>query len=91
MHRVTSLNGEWDFQYFASLDHFRQRSSYAQKGIITVPSVWNLQGYDQLQYCNVQFPIPFDLPHVPDNTSCGYYEKILRLKLSRGFGLSFNI
>lgn len=31
MHRVTSLNGEWDFQYFASLDHFRQHSSYAQK------------------------------------------------------------
>ncbi|EMN7830983.1 beta-galactosidase [Staphylococcus pseudintermedius] len=80
MHRVTSLNGEWDFQYFASLDHFRQRSSYAQKGIITVPSVWNLQGYDQLQYCNVQFPIPFDLPHVPDNASCGYYEKIFTIK-----------
>lgn len=80
MNRVTSLNGDWDFQYFASLDQFHQRAAYAQKDRITVPSVWQLQGYDQLQYCNVQFPIPFDLPYVPDASSCGYYEKTFTIK-----------
>ncbi|MEJ7542354.1 glycoside hydrolase family 2 TIM barrel-domain containing protein [Staphylococcus intermedius] len=80
MQRVTSLNGTWGFQYFASLEQFYQRSVYAQKDTIEVPSVWNLKGYDQLQYCNVQFPIPFDLPHVPNMSSCGYYEKTFTIK-----------
>lgn len=75
MERVTMLNGTWAFQYFESLQQFQQRATQSSRASMHVPGVWNLQGYDQIQYCNVQFPIPFDPPNVPKENACGYYEK----------------
>ena len=31
---------------------------------IPVPSCWQILGYDQNQYTNVRYPIPFDPPYV---------------------------
>lgn len=32
------------------------------KDRITVPSCWQMYGYDNHQYINVSYPIPFDFP-----------------------------
>lgn len=35
-----------------------------------------MYGYDNHQYINVSYPIPFDFPYVPDQNPCGlYYRK----------------
>ncbi|MEJ7467076.1 sugar-binding domain-containing protein, partial [Staphylococcus warneri] len=41
----------------------------------TVPSVWNLYGFDQIQYLNTQYPIPFNPPYVPRENPCGRYKR----------------
>ncbi|CAY75301.1 beta-galactosidase [Erwinia pyrifoliae DSM 12163] len=40
---------------------------------IPVPSNWQLAGYDAPIYTNVQYPIPVDPPHVPEDNPTGCY------------------
>lgn len=40
---------------------------------ITVPGVWQTQGYDNPQYTNTRYPFPFDPPYVPQDNPCGIY------------------
>ena len=75
--RFELLNGKWGFKYYESIldleDDFTQIK--ADK-TLEVPSNWQLAGYDVPQYTNVQYPIPFDPPYVPDDTPCGLYTKM---------------
>ncbi|MFW6381201.1 MAG: glycoside hydrolase family 2 TIM barrel-domain containing protein [Bacillota bacterium] len=77
----TSLNGIWDFQLFKAPElvpeDFTQRSfepaiwnGWEQ---IRVPSNWQLEGYGQPHYTNVQYPFPVDPPYVPDDNPTGCY------------------
>lgn len=70
------LNGEWDFAYYDSIvdmpDDFINADFPAK---LTVPSNWQLHGYDKAQYTNVCYPIPYDPPYVPDDIPVGVYRR----------------
>ena len=76
----TSLCGEWDFRYcksVADLPDFRL-PDFDRGGMekLTVPMSWQValgRGYDVPQYTNVNYPIPFDPPFVPDQNPVGLY------------------
>ncbi len=67
------LNGEWNFAYFdRDIDVPKKIESW---DTIPVPSCWQLQGYDNPNYCNVNYPFPVDEPYVPDDNPCGIYNR----------------
>lgn len=72
---ITLLNGDWDFEYFNSLEACMSQGEKKKKDTLPVPSVWNLFGYDQIQYLNTQYPIPFDPPYIPKSNPCGRYTR----------------
>ena len=82
------LNGRWGFCYYDSLiglpDNFAENKvarSVLEKGKkIPVPSNWQLHGYDKAQYTNVDYPIPYNPPFVPDNNPVGVYYKTYKYK-----------
>lgn len=74
-----SLDGRWSFRVWPSLraalvaeSEWRTADS-AHWGGIDVPGHWNLQGYGQPSYSNVQMPFPLDPPHPPDANPIGDY------------------
>ncbi|MFC6315392.1 glycoside hydrolase family 2 TIM barrel-domain containing protein [Lapidilactobacillus achengensis] len=77
--RFTSLNGTWDFAYLPSINDlprsFWTAGQYDFKTQIPVPSCWQNQGYDHHQYTNVEYPIPYDPPFVPDENPVGLYHR----------------
>ena len=74
--RFELLNGKWGFDYYESIidlpDNF---VSIKPSGEMTVPSNWQLSGFDKPQYTNVNYPIPFDPPFVPDDIPVGVYTR----------------
>jgi len=75
--RFELLNGEWYFKYydsFADLEDFIPDLAIDGK-TISVPSNWQLHGYDKPQYTNIRYPIPYDPPFVPDDNPVGVYQK----------------
>lgn len=76
--RFFLLNGEWKFRYFTSIydlqDKFYELAYEARDyDKISVPGVWQCNGYDNNQYTNVNYPIPLDPPYVPHENPCGAY------------------
>lgn len=76
--RKMSLNGKWKFRLYQNIhqlpEQFREGSMLDEiVAEIDVPSCWQMQGYDTHQYVNERYPIPFDIPYVPDNNPCGMY------------------
>ena len=77
--RFGLLNGDWSFQYFRGMD--RVPDNAANPGLplsettLPVPGVWQLNGYDQCQYTNVNYPIPCDPPFIPADTPVGVYRR----------------
>jgi len=80
--RFQLLNGEWDFCYYDSIydlkQEFYRENIELEKGWgrIPVPSVWQMQGYDEHQYTNVRYPFPLDPPYVPQENPCGAYRHV---------------
>ena len=71
--RVCLLNGNWDFTWFRSVaDYDPDCESHS---VLSVPSVWQFNGYDRHQYTNTRYPIPYDPPFVPKENPCGVYKK----------------
>ncbi len=72
------LNGQWDFAYFdRDMDVPEHIAAWDQ---ISVPSCWQLEGYDHPNYTNVNYPYPCDPPYVPDDNSCGVYRRSFTVK-----------
>lgn len=76
--RMQLLNGDWKFQYYASIydlhDNFYAVDyDAAEYDSLPVPSAWQMHGYDQHQYTNIRYPFPLDPPHVPRENPCGAY------------------
>lgn len=70
------LDGEWDFRYYSSIIDLEDDFISLPAGrTITVPSNWQLHGYDAPQYTNVCYPIPYDPPYVPDDIPVGIYRR----------------
>ena len=75
--RVLDLNGMWNFRYWPSFgrafaDGMPELRS-EDFDLIPVPSCWQMHGYDQNQYTNYNYPIPYDPPYVPEDNPCGLY------------------
>ena len=67
------LNGTWRFSYYSrDIDVPEQIETW---DTIPVPSCWQLHGYEDPNYTNVNYPYPVDMPYVPDDNPCGVYER----------------
>ncbi|UUZ89604.1 hypothetical protein LJK87_26295 [Paenibacillus sp. P25] len=79
-----TLNGSWKFQYHASVKTVEE-GFYAKQADVSgwddliVPSCWQTNGYDQLHYTNLNYPIPCDPPYVPDDNPAGLYVREFNL------------
>ena len=78
--RMLSLNGDWDFSFAlkpsdAPKDFYKSKVSGWKK--ITVPSSWEMQGYDKPIYKSAVYPFrPVNPPHVPqDYNGVGCYQR----------------
>ncbi len=70
------LNGEWRFKYFENGDKAGEIEEWDN---ITVPSCWQLKGYEKPNYTNINYPFPCDPPYVPDINPVGVYERSFQL------------
>jgi len=75
-----SLCGVWDFRFFKSVHDICDFTApdFCRCGMdkLPVPMNWQMaldKGYDVPNYTNVNYPIPVDPPHVPDENPCGLY------------------
>lgn len=69
----TLLNGQWDFAYFErDIDIPDVIENWDS---IKVPSCWQLMGYGNPNYTNINYPYPVDPPYVPDDNPCGVYRR----------------
>lgn len=76
-----SLNGKWDFSYYESIIDLEDSfTSVKPQTKIEVPSCWQLFGFDKPQYTNVNYPIPFNPPFVPDDIPVGVYSRTYNYK-----------
>ncbi|SFB94298.1 glycoside hydrolase family 2 TIM barrel-domain containing protein [Ruminococcus albus] len=72
--RFELLNGEWYFAYYDSIiDMPDDLTDMRDSESIFVPSNLQLCGYDKPQYTNLNYPIPYDPPFVPDDIPVGVY------------------
>lgn len=71
-----SLNGEWKFHYFDYPEAVPLNFDCCWESLekeITVPSCWQLAGYDHMQYTDVLYPFPLRPPFVPTENPTGVY------------------
>ena len=71
------LNGEWDFAYYSR--EIDVPDEIEQWDKIPVPSCWQLYGYENPNYTNINYPYPVDIPYVPDDNPCGVYRRIFNV------------
>ena len=74
----TLLNGIWDFAFFE--DNYDIPEKVEKWDKIKVPSCWQLEGYENPNYCNINYPFPVDPPFVPDKNPCGVYRRSFEIK-----------
>jgi len=67
------LNGEWNFAYFKRDIDVPEKIAKWDK--IPVPSCWQILGYENPNYTNINYPYPYDIPYVPDDNPCGVYNR----------------
>lgn len=80
------LNGEWDFIYVPNgpsyiPEAFPGECGALRWGRLPVPSNWQMHGYGVPNYANVQYPIPYDPPFVPDENPVGLYRRAFTLPM----------
>lgn len=76
------LNGDWRFAYYKRdidvpevIEHW---------DTIKIPSCWQLLGYENPNYTNVNYPYPCDPPFVPNDNPCGVYQREFNLEQKWG-------
>ncbi|WP_195574584.1 glycoside hydrolase family 2 TIM barrel-domain containing protein [Paenibacillus sp. 1001270B_150601_E10] len=79
-----TLNGSWKFRYRprakdVDTEWVNEAYDTSEWDDLIVPSCWQVQGYDQLQYTNVNYPFPYDPPYVPDHNPAGLYVREFRI------------
>ncbi|EOW6618209.1 beta-galactosidase [Cronobacter dublinensis] len=75
---VLSLDGEWQFSFFTSPQQVPDvwlAADLSDARATTVPSNWQMEGYDTPIYTNVRYPIPVNPPFVPDENPTGCYSR----------------
>ncbi|MHA7964007.1 glycoside hydrolase family 2 TIM barrel-domain containing protein [Paenibacillus sp. CAU 1782] len=80
-----TLNGAWKFRYHKSVQevdpafHNEDSVRLGDWDSLIVPSCWQTNGYDGMQYTNINYPIPYDPPFVPDQNPAGAYVRDFNL------------
>lgn len=69
----TLLNGIWRFKYYKK--DFDVDTNNIQWDTIDVPSCWQSRGIELPHYTNFAYPFPVDMPYVPDENPCAFYER----------------
>ena len=72
------LNGDWRFAWFAR--DYEIPKEITRWDSILVPSCWQLYGYENPNYSNLNYPYPCDPPYAPDENPCGVYERDFTLQ-----------
>ncbi|MGI5868341.1 MAG: glycoside hydrolase family 2 TIM barrel-domain containing protein [Kiritimatiellia bacterium] len=77
---VRVLNGDWQFHYAerpeeAPADYFEVDHDDLEWDTLPVPSMWQMHGYGQPWYTNVNYPFTLNPPYVPDENPTGTYRK----------------
>lgn len=84
-----TLCGDWNFHFYRSIHEapdFLSEDFCEQGDVLTVPRSWQTmvdRDYDKPNYTNVNYPIPFDPPYVPEENPCGLYCR--KVNLSKEF------
>ncbi len=84
--RITSLCGEWAFCYLADgkitaaeKDFFKPEYDDSAWDKLSVPSMWQFNGYGTCLYPNVEYPFPLDPPYIHTVNPIGLYRRSLAL------------
>ena len=80
--RFTSLNGEWQICDYPSF--YDLPKDFLDKNLeknIEVPSCLQLNGFDNPQYTNQNYPFAFNPPHVPNLNPTFHYRKTVNVNL----------
>lgn len=77
---VVPLNGVWKFDCAAApadapAGFEAEEYDDASWADLTVPSLWQLNGFGKPHYTNVQYPFPVDPPRVPTENPTGSYRR----------------
>ncbi len=80
-----TLCGTWDFHFYPAVKREENAAFLAEDAFesLTVPMNWQValdRGYDVPQYTNILYPIPDDIPFVPDENPCGLYRRTFRVE-----------
>lgn len=67
----TRILKNWTFSYAKSWNGLPEHNGETTE--ITVPSCWQMLGYDSSRYLNFRYPFPFDPPHIRKENPCGVY------------------
>ena len=76
-----SLNGKWKFNWVGKpadrpVDFFKPESDVSDWKEISVPSNWQMEGYDIPIYLNIPYPFPNNPPFIPhDRNPVGSYRR----------------
>ncbi|WP_022867951.1 glycoside hydrolase family 2 TIM barrel-domain containing protein [Schaalia vaccimaxillae] len=76
------LSGAWKFTLFDSPKRLTPSilSTLAtHTHEVTIPHLWQFDGYGQLQYTDEGYPFPIDPPRVPSKNPTGLYQRVLFL------------
>lgn len=73
-----SLNGGWKFKYHDTVNDVdysfcREGFDASEWDTLTVPSNWQMKGYDKPNYTNINYPYPCDPPFVPNENPAGLF------------------
>ncbi len=73
-----NLCGSWNFKLYNGPEYVLEKMHkqlLANSEQITVPSLWQYEGYGKLQYTDEGFPFPVDVPNIPSDTPTALYQR----------------
>lgn len=73
--RLMLLSGKkWEFTYYDSYEDIPEDFlSLSGNTMLTVPSCWQMHGFDAPQYTNVKYPFALNPPYIPRKNPAGVY------------------
>lgn len=83
--RYFSLNGKWKIkEYQSPMDLADDFYLSSPKTEIEVPSCVQLNGFDHIQYTNLNYPFPYNPPFVPNLNPTYHYQRTFNFVKSLG-------
>jgi len=73
---VESLNGEWDFVWYADVSEIPEDANPSKWDKIQVPGAWQMQGYGTPIYTNIVYPFDKNPPFIAgeNRNPVGFYQ-----------------